>query len=156
MIDSAAGLFRILTDHRTIAVVGMSEKWHRPSHFAAKYMLQHGYEVIPINPTCREILGCKCYPDLASVPQPIHIVDCFRRAEQMPALAQQAATIGARVFWMQLGVANPQAAQIAAAANMDVVGDRCIKIEHGRLFGGLNFAGVNTGIISPRRRQIPR
>ena len=97
-------------------------------------------------------MGRKCYATLADIEDPIEVVDCFRRAEEMPELARQAAAIGARVFWMQIGAHSDQAAQIAEEAGMLTVGDKCMKIEHGRLFGGLNFAGVNTGVISPRRR----
>ncbi|MGI9307581.1 MAG: CoA-binding protein [Gammaproteobacteria bacterium] len=153
MIDSAAELRRMLGECRTVAIVGLSAKWHRPSYFAASYLLSHGYEIYPVNPSYSEILGRKCYPDLASAPR-ADVADCFRRAEEMPALAQQAAAAGARVFWMQLGVCNAEAAAIAEESGMQVVGDRCMKIEHARLFGGLNFAGVNTGVISPRRRAV--
>ena len=154
MIDSAAGLFRILSEYRSIAVVGLSAKWHRPSYFAAKYLLAAGYTIYPVNPSCDEILGQQCYPDLSSLPHTPEVVDCFRRVEEMPALAKQAAEVGARVFWMQLGVSNTEAAKIAEDAGLETVGDRCMKIEHARLFGGLNYAGVNTGIISPKRRRI--
>ena len=152
MIDSAAGLRRILGAYRVVAVVGLSAKWHRPSFFAAKYLLDHGYDVHPVNPAYSEILGRKCYPTLAAVPAQIEVADCFRRAEEMPALAREAAAIGARVFWMQIGAHNNEAAKIAEDAGMETVGNRCMKIEHGRLFGGLHFAGVNTGVISSRRR----
>ena len=154
MIDSAAGLFRILSEYRSIAVVGLSAKWHRPSYFAAKYLLAAGYKIYPVNPSCDEILGQQCYPDLSSLPHTPEVVDCFRRVEEMPALAKQAVEVGARVFWMQLGVSNMEAAKIAEDAGLETVGDRCMKIEHARLFGGLNYAGVNTGIISPKRRRI--
>lgn len=153
MIDSAAGLRRILGEYRAIAIVGLSANWYRPSFFAAKYLLDHDYQIFPVNPAYSEVLGRKCYPNLAAIPEKIEVVNCFRRAEEMPALAQQAATIKARVFWMQIGVRNDEAAQIAEDAGMETVGNRCMKIEHGRLFGGLHFAGVNTGIISPQRRQ---
>ncbi|MGU9951340.1 MAG: CoA-binding protein [Gammaproteobacteria bacterium WSBS_2016_MAG_OTU1] len=153
MIDSITGLSQILRNCRTIAVVGLSAQWHRPSYFAAKYLLDKGYEVIPVNPRENEILGQKCYPDLSAVPVAVDAVDCFRRVEEMPALAKQAAAIGARVFWMQLGVQCDIATKIAEDAGLMTVGDRCMKIEHGRLFGGLGFVGVNTGVISPRRRN---
>ena len=152
MIENAAGLRRILRDYRDIAIVGLSPKWHRPSYFAAKYLVNHGYRIFPVNPAHSEILGRKCYPSLADIPEKVEVADCFRRAEEMPALAKQAAEIGARVFWMQIGAHNDEAAQIAESAGMETVSDRCMKIEHGRLFGGLHFAGVNTGVISPRRR----
>jgi predicted CoA-binding protein len=150
-IDDIAGLRRILTRNRTLAVVGLSANWYRPSYFAAKYMLDHGYRVIPVNPTYEAVLGQRCFPDLASIPEPVDIVDCFRKPGEMIALARDAVAIGARVLWMQLGIRNDEAARIAMDAGLDVVMDRCVKIEHARLMGGLNWAGVNTGVISARR-----
>jgi predicted CoA-binding protein len=155
MIDDVAGLRRILMQNRTIAVVGLSANWYRPSYFAAKYMLDHGYEVIPVNPAYREVLGQKCYPSLRDVPQKVGIVDCFRRAEDIPAIAEEAIGIGAGVLWMQLGVINPEAVRRAEAAGLEVVMDRCVKIEYARLFGGLNWFGVNTGIVSSKRPASP-
>ncbi len=155
MIDDVAGLRRILTQHRTIAMVGLSAQWHRPSHFAAKYMLAHGYSVIPINPAYREVLGQACHPSLREVPVPVDIVDCFRRAEEIPALVEEAIAVGAKVLWLQLGVINPEAVRRAEAAGLEVVMDRCVKIEHARLFGGLNWFGVNTGIVSSKRPPCP-
>jgi predicted CoA-binding protein len=151
IVDDVAGIRRVLKNSRTIAVVGLSANWWRPSYFAAKYMQEHGYRIIPVNPMYSEVLGEKCYASLTDVPEKIDIVDCFRKSEEMPALAQQAIEIGAKCLWMQLGVANAAAAAIASQAGLDVVADRCVKIEHARLFGGLNFVGVNTRIISAKR-----
>ena len=150
MIDSAA-LRHILDTNRTIAVVGLSAKWHRPSFFAAKYMQGHGYRIIPVNPNYDEILGQTCYPSLADIPEPVDIVDLFQRAEVAPDYAAQAVAIKARVLWLQLGIVSREAEQIGADNGLQVVMDRCVKIEHARLFGGLNFAGVNTNVISARR-----
>ena len=144
-------LRRILAEAKTIAVVGLSAHWHRPSNFAAKYMQEHGYRVIPVNPAYQEVLGEVCYPSLRDIPEPVDIVDCFRASREIPALADEAIAIKARVLWMQLGVINMEAARTARAAGLDVVIDRCVKIEHARLFGGLNFVGVNTKVISSRR-----
>jgi predicted CoA-binding protein len=155
MIDDVAGLRRVLMQNRTIAVVGLSANWYRPSYFAAKYMLDHGYTVIPVNPAYPEVLGQKCYSSLREVPLKVDMVDCFRRAEEIPALVDEAIAIGARVLWMQLGVVNPEAAEMAEAAGLEVVMDRCVKIEYARLFGGLNWFGVNTGIVSARRPPCP-
>lgn len=155
MIDDVAGLRRILMQNRTIAVVGLSASWHRPSYFAAKYMLEHGYTVIPVNPAYEEVLGQACYPSLRDVPLKVDMVDCFRRSEDIPAIADEAIGIGARVLWMQLGVINPAAARKAEAAGLEVVMDRCVKIEYARLFGGLNWFGVNTGIVSSQRPPCP-
>ena len=151
IVDDIAGLRRILLRSRTLAIVGLSAQWHRPSHFAAKYMRDHGYRIFPVNPRYDEVLGQRCYPDLRSVPEPIDIVDCFRKAEEIPAIADAAIAIGAKVLWMQLGIVNHEAAQRASAAGLDVVMNRCVKIEHARILGGLNWAGVNTGVISAKR-----
>ena len=151
MVDDIAGLRRILRDSRTIAVVGLSANWFRPSYFAAKYMQDHGYRIIPVNPTYPEVLGQKCYPSLSAIPVPVDIVDCFRKPQEMVDIARAAVAIRAKVLWMQLGIANPEAAKIAVDAGLDVVMDRCVKIEHARILGGLNWAGVNTGVISARR-----
>jgi predicted CoA-binding protein len=151
IVDDIAGLRRILAQSRTLAVVGLSAHWHRPSFFAAKYMQDHGYRVIPVNPTYTEVLGERCYPAVAAVPDGIDIVDCFRKAEEIVPIAREAVAKGASVLWMQLGIRNEEAARIASDAGLDVVMDRCVKIEHARILGGLNWAGVNTGIVSARR-----
>ena len=151
-------LRRLFDDSRRIAVVGISAEWHRPSYFVGKYLLEHGYTMIPVNPKYREVLGQPCYPSLtaARAAGAIDIVDCFRKAEDIGPLAEEAIAIGAKALWMQLGVVNHAAAEKARDAGLDVVMDRCVKIEHGRLFGGLNWAGVNTRVISARRpRQLP-
>ncbi|HET7261634.1 MAG TPA: CoA-binding protein [Casimicrobiaceae bacterium] len=151
IVDDIPGLRRILTCSRTIAVVGLSANWNRPSNFAAKYMQEHGYRIVPVNPAYASVLGETCYPDLASIPVPVDIVDCFRRAPEIPAIAEAAIAIHAKVLWMQLGIENAEAAKRASDAGLDVVMNRCVKIEHARLMGGLNWAGVNTGVISARR-----
>jgi uncharacterized protein len=161
MSDSTdvATLRRLLQQCRRIAVVGVSKDWNRPSHFVAKYLIEHGYTVIPVNPRYAEVVDRPCYPDLASAQRaqgPIDLVDCFRRASDIEPIARDAIAIGARCLWMQLGVVNETAAALARAAGLEVVMDRCVKIEHARLFGGLGWAGVNTGIVSARRpRQLP-
>ena len=155
LVDDAAGLRRILSSCRSIAVVGLSANWHRPSFFAAKYMQDHRYRIFPVNPNYQEILGRPCHASLADIDEPIDIVDCFRKSEEIVDIARQSVAIGARVLWMQLGVVNHEAARIAGDAGMAVVMNRCVKIEHARLMGGLNWAGVNTGIISARRPVTP-
>ncbi len=142
---------RILDESRTIAMVGLSGNWYRPSYFAAKYLLDKGYQVIPVNPGYEEILGQKCYPDLKSIPEDVDVVDLFQRSERVPGFVQPSIDIGARVLWLQLGVVNDEAAEQARAAGLEVVQDRCMKIEYARLYGGLSWAGVNTGIISSKR-----
>ena len=150
-MDDINTLRRILSESRTIAVVGLSAEWHRPSYFAAKYMQEHGYRVIPVNPKYREILGEKCYPSLRDIPDRVDLVDVFRKTQDVMPIAEQAIAIRARVFWQQLGVKNAAAAEKARAAGLDAVMDHCVKIEHGRLFGGLNWVGVNTRVISAKR-----
>ena len=146
-----ATLRRILKENRTIAVVGLSANWYRPSYFAAKYMMEHGYRIIPVNPQYEAVLGQKCYASLRDIPDKVDMVDCFQKTERILALAEDAIAIGARVLWQQIGVRNEAAALRVKAAGLDSVMDRCVKIEHGRLFGGLHWAGVNTRVISAQR-----
>ena len=159
-MNSISELRRILGTCKTIAVVGLSPQWHRPSFFAAKYMQSHGYRIVPVNPTATEILGEVCHPSVTAASQAlaaqglkIDMVDCFRKSEDIPPIANEAIAVGAKCLWMQIGVINEDAAAKARAAGLDVVMDRCVKIEHARLFGGLNWAGVNTRVISARRPQ---
>ena len=156
IVDDIAGLRGILARSRVIAIVGLSANWYRPSYFAAKYMQEHGYRIVPVNPNYAEVLGEKCYPDVASIAGDVDIVDCFRKADEMPALAREAVAKGAKVLWMQLGIRNAEAARIASDAGLAVVQDRCVKIEHARIMGGLNWAGVNTGVISAKRPVADR
>jgi uncharacterized protein len=155
IVDDIASLRRILGEARVVAVVGLSAQWHRPSYFAAKYLQEHGYRIVPVNPNYAEILGQACFPSVAAIPFAIDVVDCFRKPGEMVPLARDAVAKGAKVLWMQLGIRNDEAAKIAADAGLDVVTDRCMKIEHGRIMGGLNWAGVNTGVISSRRPRPP-
>jgi len=144
-------LRRILATSKVIAVVGLSADWYRPSFFAAKYMQEHGYRVIPVNPRYPEILGERCFASLADIPERIDIVDVFRKTSDVMPIARQAVSIGAKVLWQQIGVVNQEADRFAREHGLDSVMDRCVKIEHARLFGGLNWAGVNTKVISARR-----
>jgi predicted CoA-binding protein len=138
-------------------VVGLSADWFRPSYFAAKYLKEHGFRVIPVNPRYSELLGERCYRSLRDIPDPIDIVDVFRKGADCIPVAEEAVEIGAQVFWLQLGVSNPQAEALAAGGGLTVVVDRCIKIEYARLFGGLNWCGVNTRVISSHRPStLPR
>ena len=155
MIDDIAGLRALLAHTRTIAVVGLSADWFRPSYFAAKYMQEHGYRIIPINPKYPEILGEKSYPSLTALPpdlaREVDMVDCFRKTADILPIAQEAIQIGAKSLWQQLSIDNQAAVALAEAAGLHCVVDRCVKIEHARLFGGLNWAGVNTKVISAKR-----
>jgi predicted CoA-binding protein len=146
-------LRRILRDNRTVAVVGLSAEWHRPSFFVAKYLQQHGYRVVPVNPRYagQQILGEMVYASLLDIPDPVDLVDVFRRTAEVLPTARQALQIGAKCLWQQIGVVNEEADALARSAGLDSVMDLCIKIEHGRLFGGLNWAGVNTRVVSAKR-----
>ena len=145
----------ILKGVRTIAMVGASEHWNRPSSFAMKYLQDKGYRVIPVNPQAKgeDILGEKVYPSLRDIPVKIDMVDIFRRAEAVPPIVEDAIAIGAKVVWMQLGVRHEAAAAKAEAAGLKVVMNRCPKIEWSRLHGELAWSGVNTGIISSKRQK---
>ena len=141
----------ILSTNKRVALVGLSNDPMRPSYFAGKYLQKHGFDIIPVNPNYQEILGEHCYPDLLSIPGKVDVVDLFQRADRVVPFVRQAIDIGARVVWMQLTIINEEAAELARNAGLKVVMDRCMKIEYARLYGGLNFVGVNTGIISSKR-----
>ena len=147
-----ATLRRILRECRTIAVVGLSADWNRPSYFAASYLQGKGYRIVPVNPKAESILGERCYARLEDIPFAVDMVDVFRKPADVPPIAASAVAIGARCLWQQLGVMNAEADETARAAGLDSVMDRCVKIEHARLYGGLHWAGVNTGVISSKRR----
>jgi len=144
-------LRHILKESHTIAIVGLSADWYRPSYFAAKYMQEHGFRIIPVNPKYTEILGEKCYPDLKSIPDKVDMVDVFRKSADCAPIAHEAVAIGAKVLWLQIGVENDEARDIAQQGGLAFVQNRCVKIEYARLFGGLSWFGVNTRIISARR-----
>ena len=148
----------ILRSSTTVAMVGASPAWNRPSAFAMRYLQHKGYRVIPVNPRAVDapIFGERVYPDLASIPVPIDVVDVFRRPQDTPGIAEEAVAIGAKVLWLQLTIRNDEAAAIAEAGGLRVIQDRCMKIEHGRLAGELAWSGINTGIISSRRRRALR
>jgi predicted CoA-binding protein len=150
-MDDINTLRRILRESRVLAVVGLSADWYRPSYFAAKYMQEHGYRIIPVNPKYESILGERCYKSLRDIPDRVDLVDIFRKTQDVMPIAEEAIAIGAKVLWQQLGVKNDAAAAKARAAGLETVMDRCVKIEHGRLFGGLNWVGVDTKIISAKR-----
>ncbi|MCX8087218.1 MAG: CoA-binding protein [Rhodocyclaceae bacterium] len=133
IVNDDAGLRRILENCRVIAMVGLSPKEDRPSHIVARYLMAHGYTVIPVNPGQREILGQPCYASLREIPVQVDLVDVFRKAEEVPPIAAQAIAIGARCLWLQLGIVSEEAARLASEAGLDVVMDRCTKIEHARL-----------------------
>jgi predicted CoA-binding protein len=149
---SASDRLQILKKYKRIAMVGLSGNEFRPSHFAAKYLLAEGYQVIPVNPREKSILGQVSYPTITSIPGGVEVVDIFREPAAVPAIVDEAIAVGAKVVWMQLGVIHEEAAAKAAAAGLEVVMDRCMKIEHARFFGGLNTLGFNTAVLSSRKR----
>ncbi|MBN8620572.1 MAG: CoA-binding protein [Anaerolineae bacterium] len=141
----------ILSTTKTIAIVGLSPKPERPSYFVGTYMNYEGYRVIPVNPRASEIFGEKAYPDLLSIPDKVDMVNVFRQPDECVEIAKQAVQIGAKTLWLQLRVVNLEAAEIAAKAGLNVIMDKCVKIEHGRYSGSLHWVGMNTEIISARR-----
>ena len=151
-----AYLRRILRETKTIAMVGLSANWNRPSYFAAKYLLDRGYKVIPVNPAAagQEILGQKVYGSLADLPQKVDMVDIFRNSEAAGPITDDAIKHGAKVVWMQLGVRNDEAAKRAEDAGLKVVMNRCPKIEHSRLSGTIEWHGIASGVISSRKRAL--
>jgi len=151
MSDDISTLRRILRECRTVAIVGLSADWHRPSNFVGKYLQSHGYRIVPVNPRYDSILGERSYKALQDIPFAVDMVDVFRRSEDVLPFAQAAVAIGAKCLWQQIGVVNHEADALVRAAGLDSVMNRCVKIEHARLFGGLHWAGVNTRVISAKR-----
>jgi uncharacterized protein len=151
-----AYLRKILRESKTIAMVGLSANWNRPSYFAAKYLLDRGYKVIPVNPAAagQEILGQKVYGSLAELPHKADMVDIFRNSEAAAPMTDEAIAHGAKVVWMQLGVRNDEAARRAEEAGLKVVMNRCPKIEHSRLAGTIEWHGIASGVISSRKRAL--
>ena len=148
-------LKKILSRTKTVAVVGISKNWNRPSNFVAKYLKEHGYKIIPINPSYDEVLGLECYPSVSKVPGEIDMVNCFRKPTELGNILAEVIEKKVTKLWLQIGVVNHDVREAAQKKGVSVVMDRCIKIEHARLFGGLNFVGVNTGVISSKRsRQV--
>jgi predicted CoA-binding protein len=145
----------ILRRSRTIAVVGASSNPARASNFVLTYLLSSSadYEVWPVTPNEDSILGVQAYPSLAELPGEPDIVDVFRRPDALPGVAREAIEAGAKTFWMQLGLHSDEAVEIAHSAGLDVVSNRCVKIEHARFHGGLHLAGFDTGVISSRRTR---
>ena len=153
--ESDAAIRDILKRVTTIAAVGLSANDMRPSYFAALYLQQKGYRVIPVNPRYvgEKILGETVVASLADLPEPPDMVQVFRRAEEAPQVVDEAIAAGAKVLWLQLGIRSEAAAAKARAAGLEVVQDRCPKIEYGRLFGEIGWAGVNRRVISSKKGQ---
>lgn len=149
-------LRRILRETKTIAMVGASANWNRPSYFASRYLLDRGYKVIPVNPAAagQEILGQKVYASLEDLPAKVDMVDIFRNSEAAGPITDDAIRHGAKIVWMQLGVVNEAAAERARNAGLKVVMNRCPKIEHARLCGTIEWHGIASGVISSRKRAL--
>ena len=160
LIYDDAEMRRVLREVRTIAMVGVSPNWVRPSNFAMKYLQGKGYRVIPLNPgqAGKEILGEQCYASVTEMPGTVDMVDIFRNSEAAGAIVDDVLPIASekqiKVIWMQIGIRNDNAAARAEAAGLTVIMDRCPKIEYGRLFGELSWSGVNSGIITSKRRRL--
>src|SRR5665213_3613497 len=154
---SDAKIGSILGRVKTIAMVGASSNWNRPSYFVMKYLQGKGYRVIPVNPGIagKTLLGETAYASLRDIPDKVDMVDVFRTSEEAPGVVADAIAIGAQVVWMQLGVRNAAAAKTAEAAGLEVIMNRCPKIEFGRLGGELSWSGVNSGIIRNRAAEPP-
>lgn len=146
----------ILNKVRVIAMVGASPNWNRPSYFAMKYLQGKGFRVIPVNPTAagQTVLGEKVYASVKDIPEKVDMVDVFRAAQEAGPLAEEAIAVGAKVLWMQLGVRNDEAARRAEEAGLEVVMNRCPKIEYARLNAELGWHGINSGVISSKRRRV--
>jgi predicted CoA-binding protein len=151
--QNPATIQRILAGSKTIAVVGLSSERQKASHFVATYLQAAGYRVIPVNPRGGSVLGETVYPDLASVPVPLDLAVVFRRGQETVRVAEQAITARVPRLWFQLRIPAREAAERAAAAGLEVVIDRCIKMEHGRFGGTLAWGGMNTEIISARKAK---
>lgn len=149
-----AAIQRVLHGAKTIAIVGLSPRELRSSNFVGYYLQRHGYQIIPVNPRETEILGEKSYPSLTDIPGPVDIVDVFRAPDALPAIAREAVRIEAGCLWAQFGVINQEGAEIAAAGGLTVVMDKCLKVEHARYIGRMNWLGFNTHRITSVRSGL--
>jgi hypothetical protein len=144
---------RIVHTARTIAIVGLSPNELRPSNYVGFYLQRHGYRIVPVNPKERVILGETCYPSLSAIPFPVEVVEVFRAPEAVPPIAEEAVRIGAKALWLQFGVLSYEGAEIARRGGLEVVMDRCMKIEHARHLGRMHWYGLNTGVINSTRAR---
>ena len=144
-------ILEILHGSRTVAVVGLSPDELRASNFVGFYLQRHGYRVVPVNPRAQEILGVQSYPSISDIPFRVDVVDVFRQADAVPAIAKEAVTVGAGALWLQFGVISFEGAEIAGKAGLRVVMDRCLKVEHARYLGRMHWLGFNTWQITARR-----
>ena len=147
-------IIRAALDERRVAIVGLSANELRASHFVGYYLKRHGYDIVPVNPRETSILGCECYPGLADIGDPVGVVDVFRASHAVPEIARQAVAIGARFLWLQYGVINEEGIAIAREGGLDVIVDRCLKVEHARHLGRMHWLGFNTEVVSAQRREV--
>jgi predicted CoA-binding protein len=152
--QDASTIRDILVSTRAVAIVGLSSNVLRASHFVGYYLLRHGYEIVPVNPRETEVLGRRSYPTLRDVPVPIDVVDVFRAPDAVPEIARDAVAIGAKALWLQYNVISPEGARIAREGGLQVVMDRCMKIEHARHMGRMHWLGFNTGVVTARRLPV--
>ncbi len=144
---------RIIRNSNSVALVGVSANPIRSSNFVASYLIRTDFVTYPVNPMYDDVLGMRCHPSLADLPEVPDIVDIFRREEQIPGVVEEAIAVGAKVVWFQLGLRHDEAARMALGAGLAVVQDRCLKIEHARFAGGLHLGGFDTGVITSKRRR---
>lgn len=144
----------ILRRYRRVALVGVSANPLRPSHFVAVYLANRGYDIVPVNPRAKTVLGRPSFPSLSAIPEPVDVVDIFRPPQFVPAIVEEAIEIGAKVVWMQFDIVHEEAARRAREAGLEVVMDQCMKVEHARFFGGLSWLGLNGGVVSSRGWKV--
>ncbi len=144
---------RIIRNSNSVALVGVSANPIRSSNFVASYLIRTDFVTYPVNPMYDDVLGMRCHPSLADLPEVPDIVDIFRREDQIPGVVEEAIAVGAKVVWFQLGLRHDEAARMALRAGLAVVQDRCLKIEHARFAGGLHLGGFDTGVITSKRRR---
>ena len=147
-------IIRAALGERRVAIVGLSANELRASHFVGYYLKRHGYDIVPVNPRENSILGCECYPSLTDMPEPVGVVDVFRASDAVGEIARQAVAAGARYLWLQYGVVSEEGIGIAQEGGLDVIVDRCLKVEHARYLGRMHWLGFNTEVVSAQRRAV--
>lgn len=147
-------IIRAALREQRVAIVGLSSNELRASHFVGYYLKRHGYDIVPVNPRETSILGCECYPSLTDIPDPVGVVDVFRASDAVPEIARQAVAIGACYLWLQYGVISEEGIEIAREGGLDIIVDRCLKVEHARYLGRMHWLGFNTEVVSAERREV--
>ena len=147
-------IIRAALGEQRVAIVGLSANELRASHFVGYYLKRHGYDIVPVNPRETSILGCECHPSLVDLADPVGVVDVFRASDAVPEIARQAVAIRARYLWLQYGVISEEGIAIAEEGGLDVIVDRCLKVEHARYLGRMHWLGFNTEVVSAERREV--